>query len=64
MKNYLTNLLILEQSIAFFFFCCKGTRFPDMRVKKTIFFCTIRCAIDFRRLKLLNIQDFSLLISD
>ena len=51
MKNYLTNLLILEQSIVFFFLL-QRYEFSSYERGKTIFCCTIRCAIDFNKLKL------------
>jgi len=51
MKNYLTNLLILEQSIVFFFLLQRYD-ISKYENEKVIFFCTIRCAIDFSWLKL------------
>lgn len=51
MKNYLTNLLILEQSIVFFFLL-QRYEISSYEREKTTFFCTIRCAIDFSWLKL------------
>ena len=51
MKNYLTNLLILNKSIVFFFLM-QRYEISSYEREKTIFFCTIRCAIDFNRLKL------------
>ena len=50
MKNYLTTLLILEQSIVFFFLL-QRYEISSYEREKTTLFCQIRWPIDFKCLK-------------
>ena len=58
MKNYLTNLLILEQSIAFFFFLLQRYEISRYESEKTIFFLHNTLCNRFPQAKIIKYSRF------